>query len=102
MEGNGGKMTTAALAIVKIEQMDNQHFDVLWSDGIRMRYNLSHLQHKCPCVYCTENTPPFRDTSTKGIRNVGSYALRIDFTQGCTNGIYTYDYLRSLGGKIDE
>ena len=33
------------------------------------------------------------------IVNVGRYALKIDFTKGCSRGIYPFSLLRSLGEK---
>ena len=33
----------------------------------------------------------------RGWRQVGSYALQFDFTDGHNTSLYTFDYLRELG-----
>ena len=95
--------------IKDIEQKSNHIFCITWSDGIQNDYRLSQLQKICPCAHCTdENTgerktnpdkvPP--DLRAISIRNVGRYALKIQFSSGCSTGIYTFDLLRSKKGLV--
>lgn len=87
--------------VKKIYQKDNHTFAIEWNDGIVKDYRLSDLQKCCPCAQCfdsengrshVENIDP--NVRAKRIVNVGRYALRIDFTSGCSMGIYSFDMLR--------
>jgi DUF971 family protein len=41
--------------------------------------------------------PMFKPRPTaRGAKTVGNYALQIDFSDGHTTGIYSYDYLRTI------
>jgi len=40
-----------------------------------------------------------KDVKAYRITSVGRYALRIEYTFGCSAGIYDYDLLRVLGEK---
>lgn len=101
-------MITKPLMIQKIEQKDNQNFSIVWSDGIKHDFRLSFLQKNCPCANCRdENTGKIlidpktvhEDVRAISIRNVGSYALQIKFTSGCSTGIFSFDMLRALKGE---
>ncbi len=96
---------TAPILIRRIAQLDNHRFVVEWNDGKVGTYSLSELQRHCPCAGCVDEKSGRRvvdpaaveDTvRCKTIRNVGRYALRIQFTSGCSNGIYGFDMLRQL------
>lgn len=91
------------LRIEQIEQKDNYTFTIKWTDGVEVNYRLSDLQKRCPCASCTDESSgrPKVDPETidadvkaKRILSVGRYAIRIDFTSGCSLGIYSYDDLR--------
>jgi DUF971 family protein len=43
-----------------------------------------------------------RDVEIKSVESVGHYAIRPDFSDGHTSGIYTWDYLYDLGDRQDE
>jgi DUF971 family protein len=84
-----------------IHQKDNHTLTIDWSDGVSRDYRLSDLQRKCPCAGCNEEsggkTPEVRE-DVKGVRvhNIGRYALRIQYTSGCSAGIYSFAMLRNL------
>lgn len=86
--------------IKKIWQIDNFNFSIEWSDNIISNYNLNNLQNHCPCAGCIEKktTQTTNNDKVKAYRisNVGRYAIRIEFTEGCSAGIYDFDLLRSL------
>jgi DUF971 family protein len=88
-----------------IKQKDNFTFTIEWSDGIARHYRLCDLQERCPCAACSENAagkqPPLcKDVRAVNIFNIGRYALRIQFTSGCSAGIYSFAMLRELGGAV--
>lgn len=91
--------------IKNIFQKDNHSFQINWSDEISSIYTLAQLQSHCPCAQCqTESLSPIKETDTtlraKQIISVGRYALRIVFTKGCSQGIYSFDLLRKLDGQL--
>ncbi len=81
---------------------------VTWNDGSRTDYNLYELRTQCPCASCVnewtgekildrakipKNILPIR------LYSVGRYALVIQWNDGHSTGIYSYDYLRHLNQK---
>jgi len=100
-------MTTPLISppvlIKSIQQKDNHSFTIEWSDRKIQEYRLSDLQRHCPCAKCFDTNTNRRKTDAatvnddvKGLRikNVGRYAIRIEFTTGCSTGIYSFAMLR--------
>lgn len=94
-----------AAYISKIYQKDNYTFTIEWNDGITNHYRLNELQKRCPCAGCVDEISGKRlldksmiadDVRAKRIMSVGRYALRLDFTSGCSHGIYSFDFLREM------
>lgn len=86
-----------------------------WDDGWKQTLSWTRLRENCPCATCVhaatatqvepsaaaalpilspEETQPLKATS---IRPLGNYAYAIAFSDGHASGIYTLEYLRSLG-----
>lgn len=91
------------IQIKQIQQKDNHTFFIEWTDAITHIYHLSDLQKKCPCASCKDevsglrrSNAPFVDdhVRAKKIFSVGRYAIQIEFTSGCSHGIYSFDFLR--------
>lgn len=90
-------MNTLPVLIKRIVQKDNFHFTIDWSDGSSFDYRLSVLQKRCPCAKCHEQAQIVdEEVRAKTIKSVGRYALRIQFTTGCSLGIYSYTMLRKI------
>lgn len=98
-------MKQPPVLIKKIGQKSNTTFEIEWSDGIVAEYALSALQKRCPCARCydpatgkqiTENQQLDPHVRARVLRHVGRYALHIDFTSGCSKGIYSFAMLRQL------
>lgn len=97
-------MNQPALLIKKIYQKDNTTFSIEWSDGYVVNYRLGALQKRCPCAQCYDSNTGKQhehaalDPDVRAVRlmNVGRYALRIQFTNGCSKGIYSFAMLRQL------
>ena len=89
--------------IRNIWQIDNHTFGILWNDGKEMHYVLKSVQECCPCALChtsrNAGTKPLTNPSVKAknLENIGSYALKINFEEGCSSGIYDFDFLYTLG-----
>lgn len=96
-------MNHPPILIRSISQKDNHTFTIHWSDGDLADYRLSDVQMVCPCAKCHQQkidtkspiTPDYNVKATR-ITNVGRYALKIKFTSGCSNGIYSFASLRKL------
>jgi DUF971 family protein len=85
-----------------------------WQDGHRSEYSLAYLRDECPCASCTGahgtepqktnySTPPKYPFSMfkpvlkmLKVEEVGSYAIRIDWSDGHNTGIYSFDHLRQI------
>ena len=98
-------MKNIPLFVIKIEQKDNYTFSIQWNDGSVQDFRLCDLQRMCPCARCAdENTgKPLLDPQSISddvkavfIRNVGRYGLRIQFTTGCSMGIFSFDRLHQM------
>lgn len=97
------------LYILNIWQKDNYTFTIEWNDETQQDFRLCDLQRTCPCANCIdENTgKPLVDPKTVqdqvsavAIRSVGRYGLQIQFTSGCSTGIYSFDRLRAMRGEV--
>lgn len=87
-----------------INQKDAHSFTIRWKDQVEIDYRLNELQKKCPCANCRDEETGVQkvdpnsideNVKAKGIINVGRYAIRVDFTSGCTMGIFAHDQLRN-------
>ena len=85
-----------------------------WSDGAELHYRAAALRKACPCATCRERrtgeqsakspqTLPVlsaseaRPLEISHMRPVGNYAYNITFSDGHDSGIFTFEFLRSLG-----
>lgn len=98
-------MKQPPVLIKKIYQKDNATFVIDWSDGVSTDYSLRALQKRCPCAQCYDPSTGKQlcdesqlngQVSAVRLMNVGRYALRIQFTTGCSKGIYSFAMLRQL------
>jgi len=76
-----------------------------WRDGEVSEYPPRYLRLCCPCAGCVEEMtgrPLLRpgsvplDVHPTAIRYVGSYALRFDWSDGHSTGLYPWSYLREI------
>ena len=90
-------MNNEFLFISNIVQKDRQHFSIEWTDGVEIDYNLPFLQLHCPCARCLERKSVDPMVSARKIKSIGRYALQVEFTSGCSKGIYSFAFLREIG-----
>ena len=107
-------------ASVKIHVSTGAGVDITWSDGHSSHYDFIYLREKCPCATCDDARkkkaaapfaagpaaslpgmgaalPMYKPApKAKAAHAVGSYAIRIDFTDGHSTGIYSFGYLREI------
>jgi len=75
------------------EQIDSYTFALTRPDAERMVFRLSDIQKRCPCAGCVDGKPVNSEVKATGIQQVGHYGLKIDFTSGCSSGIYSFESL---------
>ncbi|MCX6599049.1 MAG: DUF971 domain-containing protein [Acidobacteria bacterium] len=93
-----------------------------WKDGLHADYPLALLRDECPCATCTgaHGTPPERTNYQKAstpsnpfqlfkpalrinsVEPIGNYAIRIYWNDNHSTGIYTWEFLHELAGKLSK
>lgn len=82
---------------------------ITWADGRQSEFPLRLLRKYCPCAGCRgerdllgrTRMPIIATTydgpiTAAGAELVGNYALKIDWSDGHSAGIYAFSYLRQL------
>jgi len=78
---------------------------VRWDDGKESKFAAKWLRARCPCAECVEEWSGKRvvgeqhvseTVKPRGMQQVGNYAIRIDWSDGHSTGIYSWDYLLKL------
>ena len=84
-----------------------------WKDGHASDYGIAYLRDKCPCATCTgaHGTPPRQPEAATAaspfqmykpalkmlsVEPVGNYAIRINWSDGHSTGIYSWEHLRNI------
>jgi len=100
-------------ADVKVYVSTGAGVEITWSDGHASRYDFAYLREECPCALCNDERgrkaalaapanagaalPLFKPKAkARAATAVGSYAIQIDFSDGHSTGIYSFDYLREI------
>ena len=104
-------------ASIKIHVSTGAGVDIAWSDGHASHYEFDYLRDHCPCATCDDERRKKAEISqhvsggtgaaaaltmfkpkpkARAAKAVGNYAVQVDFTDGHTTGIYSYDYLREI------
>jgi DUF971 family protein len=109
-------------ADIKVRISTGAGVDIVWADHHSSHYDFTYLREQCPCARCDEERrkkedavahPPNVSGTVLGgsgavlplfkprplaraAKAIGNYALQIDFSDGHTTGIYSYDYLRTI------
>jgi ATP-binding protein involved in chromosome partitioning len=89
MEKNGDSLLSIALE-------DQKHLKIVWENGTIYSLEACVLQKSCPCARCTLSQSVQSDVLLLGFERIGRYALRFDFSSGCSAGIYPFTLLRRL------
>ena len=79
-----------------------------WNDDTRSEYDVRRLRLSCPCAVCVNEwsgesmldpAKVPRDVRPVRLFSVGRYAMGVQWSDGHSTGIYSYDYLRRLAGE---
>ncbi len=85
-----------------ITKSDPARLTIEWSDGRSSSFCSAELRRICPCAHCVDEvtgrklldpeTVP-EDLLHRAVRLVGRYALGIEFADGHSTGLYSFDFL---------
>lgn len=92
-------------------QVIGSELAIAWDDGAESYVGLEKLRRHCPCALCSGETdamgrlhkppaPTYQPSSfqVKRFQAVGGYAVNFAWGDGHDSGIYTFGYLKKLGG----
>jgi DUF971 family protein len=83
---------------------------ITWSDGAVQELTLADLRRRCPCATCNDAraqrqanpltviSGPVPSAQLDAVEAVGGYAVRFCWADGHRSGIYSFEFLRELGG----
>jgi DUF971 family protein len=91
-------------------QLIGSEVAIVWDDGTESYFAADKLRAASPSAetqgerdifgqkYGGDGPRNFAAVQVLGWEQVGTYALRFDFSDGHRTGLYSYDYLRKLAG----
>ena len=96
---------------IELNRLKNRRLKIVWSDGKAHEISYHTLRDHCPCASCRtpddepESKNPLQVLSAAetipldivSMSPVGNYAYNVNFTDGHTTGIFTFDLLYRLG-----
>lgn len=96
---------------VRLDLKRDEKLEIEWQDGRVCVYSIALLRTMCPCAQCkhVRDGESSRKSLLKvlpgnfsgpitavGAELVGNYALRIDWSDDHSSGIYSFAYLREI------
>jgi len=101
---------------IKIHVSNGAGVDIIWADGHASHYEFAYLREECPCATCNDARekkaslgasapallsspalPMFKPKPrAQSATQIGSYAIQLNFSDGHSTGIYSYDYFRTI------
>src|SRR5262245_23930232 len=92
---------------IDIEKVGDDAIAILWADGHRSTYGFDYLRGQCPCAGCSthrrDRSPlkilsnaPLMPLRLSSIEPTGRYALCFVWSDGHSQGIFSYDFLREI------
>ena len=92
------------LAPLALKQVGPYMLGITWNDGHESQYQVRNIRLSCRCANCIdewtrekilkdESVP--QDIKPKKLETVGRYAVQIDWSDGHSSGIFTFEQLRS-------
>jgi ATP-binding protein involved in chromosome partitioning len=93
----------APVFVRRLMRDGEERLAIEWTDSTALTYSLAELQQQCPCATCRENGVAEKElpvgVKVVRIRSIGQYALALEFSQGCSRGIFSFSMLRTLLGR---
>lgn len=95
---------------IKLKVIDKKDLLINWNDGSEDLLKLKDLRKFCPCATCLAERekqskmyiPIFSENqvSAKSIKQVGNYAVQIEWYDGHNTGIYEYKFLKNFAERV--
>ena len=86
----------------------SRELEIAFGDGARYRLSYEFLRVHSPSAEVRGHGPKQeilqtgkQDVKVLGVEPIGSYAMKIVFSDGHDSGLYTWEYLRHLGDHRD-
>ena len=90
---------------IDIKQNGPLALEINWSDAHKSVYSTYELRLGCRCAHCVDewsgklrlekNLIP-KDIHPLTLEGVGRYGIKINWSDGHSTGIYSFDYLRKI------
>jgi DUF971 family protein len=103
-------------AKVRVHLKEGTGLEIDWKDGHHSAFPFAFLRNACPCAHCNEERekqgrspgqpekpkpgllPMYKEPARPiEVTPVGRYAISFHWNDGHQHGIYSWEYLRSLG-----
>jgi len=103
-----GRPTGSRTTPIGFHQRDPRTLSVLWEDGHRDDFDVRDLRLACRCAMCIEEMSGRAlldprsvrpDVAPQTIISVGNYAVTVNWNDGHSTGIYSFELLRALGER---
>lgn len=88
-----------------ISRTSDDKLTITWTNGRVQNIPVRDLRLKCPCAVCVDeftgqplldpNSVPL-DILPKRIKSVGRYAFTVEWSDGHSTGIFSYDYILNV------
>lgn len=88
-----------------LKKLDGLTLGIVWEDGHESIYDTTFLRNQCSCATCCDEWTGERKIKALSlpslvrpvvIDSVGQYGLKIRWSDGHSQGIYTYENLKTL------
>ena len=103
---------------VSMDLKRDEKLTISWSDGVKSEYSLGLLRTKCPCAQCrtARGDEHLRKRTSLSIlpgdfskplsvasaQLVGNYAIQLEWSDGHSTGIYSWEYLREIDPRAGK
>ena len=83
--------------------LETNALHITWVDAHESEYSGGRLRFVCPCAQCRGHFPgqvpepvwdAVKDVRVTNAEAVGSYAIRLHFSDGHNTGIFSFEHLR--------
>lgn len=82
--------------IDKIINAGNCELVIKWKDGKSQALKADYLESLCPCVDCQGvKKEALVDVKILSFIVKGRFGVKLEFSQGCSKGIYSFQQIRS-------
>ena len=105
MSGSAARDPRAATPVEIRKRSGGGRLAITWADGHAGEYAAIYLRGRCPCAQCVDEITGHRkvgplqivpDVTLLKIVPVGNYAVQLEWSDGHSTGLYSFESLRSL------